>query len=109
MQRRKSLAGPRPSGANRLVLGQGLSPEKWTLTFDGEKLDLHCKFWGAEFSPWAKRIAKPCAAYYGSGPDEKGVKLTDPEIVWLAERLPLWACERHSRIRSRSCSECMFL
>jgi CubicO group peptidase (beta-lactamase class C family) len=35
---------------DRLVLGQGLSPEQWTLTFDGEKLDLHCKFWGAEFS-----------------------------------------------------------
>ena len=35
---------------DRLVLGQGLPPEKWTLTFDGEKLDLHCKFWGPEFS-----------------------------------------------------------
>jgi hypothetical protein len=35
---------------DRLVLGQGVSAEQWTLTFDGEKVNVRLKFWPGELS-----------------------------------------------------------
>jgi CubicO group peptidase (beta-lactamase class C family) len=35
---------------DRLVLGQGLPAERWTLTFDGEKVNVRLKFWRGELS-----------------------------------------------------------
>ncbi len=35
---------------DRLVLGQGVPAERWTLTFDGEKLNVRLKFWAGELS-----------------------------------------------------------
>jgi hypothetical protein len=35
---------------DRLVLGQGVSAERWTLTFDREKVNVRLKFWRGELS-----------------------------------------------------------
>jgi CubicO group peptidase (beta-lactamase class C family) len=35
---------------DRLVLGQGVPTERWTLTFDGEKVNVRFKFWRGELS-----------------------------------------------------------
>jgi hypothetical protein len=35
---------------DRLVLGQGVPAERWTLTFDGEKVNVRQKFWRGDLS-----------------------------------------------------------